>query len=161
MSQDDKPPGLPVGRRSDSPDATAPDGSEIRLLIDHRHAARRASLVEVTLLAGQVSKPVWHRTVEEIWYVLEGQGQVWRCPPTSEPDQVAPAPVGPGDALTIPTGWRFQFSADSTAPLRFLCHTSPPWPGEDEVVFAGVGGLGRGRFRGANRLSKSADPRCH
>ena len=49
-----------------------PDGSEIRSLIDDRHGATRGSLVEVTLPAGQVSRSVWHRTVEEVWYVLEG-----------------------------------------------------------------------------------------
>ena len=144
MNQEPKAPNLPLARRSTNPDAIAPDGSEIRLLIDGRHAARRASLVEVTLPAGQVSKPVWHRTVEEIWYILEGGGQVWRCPPTSRPDSVLPVPVSPGDALTIPTGWRFQFAAGADAPLRFLCHTSPPWPGEDEAPPAGNGGLGEG-----------------
>lgn len=144
MNKESSAPNLPLARRSTDPDATAPDGSEIRLLIDDRHAARRASLVEVTLPAGQVSKPVWHRTVEEIWYILEGSGQVWRCPPTSQPDSVLPVTVSPGDALTIPTGWRFQFSADAHGPLRFLCHTSPPWPGEDEAQLAGAGGLGEG-----------------
>ena len=144
MNQEPKAPNLPLARRNVDPDATAPDGSEIRWLIDDRHAARRASLVEVTLPAGQVSKPVWYRTVEEIWYILEGSGQVWRCPPTSRPDSVPPVPVSPGDALTIPTGWRFQFSANPDAPLRFLCHTSPPWPGEDEAQPAGAGGLGEG-----------------
>ena len=144
MSQEPKTPHLPVAHRNEDPDVTAPDGSEIRLLIDDRHAARRASLVEVTLAAGEVSKPVYHRTVEEIWYILEGTGQVWRCPPTSAPDTVAPVPVGLGDALTIPTGWRFQFSADPGSALRFLCHTTPPWPGEDEAQPAVAGGLGEG-----------------
>ena len=56
-------------RTSEQPDATAPDGSEIRFLIDHRHRAQGASMVEVTLPPGQVSRPVWHRTVEEVWYM--------------------------------------------------------------------------------------------
>ena len=73
----------PVSHRNEVPDTTAPDGSEIRLLIDERRLARRASLCEVTLPAGQVSRPVWHQTVEEIWYVLEGRGRVWRCSPMS------------------------------------------------------------------------------
>ena len=64
-----------IGHRGDSADVIAPDGSEIRLLVDQRHEATRASLVEVRLPAGAVSRPVWHRTVEEIWYVLEGQGR--------------------------------------------------------------------------------------
>ena len=132
----------PVGRASHDPDTTAPDGSEIRFLVDHRHSARQASLVEVTLPSGQVSRPVWHRTVEEIWYILEGSGQVWRCPPDAGPESVAPVMVGPGDALIVPANWRFQFSADEGGPLRFLCYTSPPWPGPEEAQPADHGGLG-------------------
>ena len=142
MDQQPRAPNLPVALRNSSPDAIAPDGSEVRLLIDHRHAARRASLCEVTLAAGQVSRPVWHQTVEEIWYILEGSGQVWRCPPTASCDSVAALAVSPGDALTIPRGWRFQFSASKEGPLRFLCYTSPPWPGQQEAQPAERGGLG-------------------
>jgi mannose-6-phosphate isomerase-like protein (cupin superfamily) len=114
----------------------------VRSLVDHRHGATRASLCEVTLPADRVSRPVWHRRVEEIWYLLEGHGQVWRRPPGVDPDAVAPVPVAPGDALTIPVGWRFQFSAGPGGPLRFLCYTSPPWPGPDEAGLAEHGGLG-------------------
>ena len=142
MSQKPGAPQLPLGRRGPGMDAIAPDGSEIRLLIDHRHAARRASLCEVSLAAGQVSRPLRHRTVEEIWYVLEGRGQVWRCPPTSSPEAVATVEVESGDALVIPAAWRFQFNASDGGPLRFLCYTSPPWPGPDEAQPAEPGGLG-------------------
>ncbi len=138
----DNPPPLPLSRRAGRPDATAPDGSEIRLLADGRHAASKSSLVEVTLPAGQISRPVYHRTVEEIWYILEGNGQVWRSPPGAGAASAPPQPVSPGDALVIPTGWRFQFAAGPGAPLRFLCHTTPPWPGEDEAILADPGGLG-------------------
>ena len=131
----------PAGRRADGPDTLAPDGSEIRLLLGAPEAATKASLVEVTLGAGQVSRPVWHRTVEELWYVLEGDGRVWRCPPNHDPASVTPAAVSPGDALVIPTGWSFQFAAGDSA-LAFLCFTSPPWPGEDEAQPAAYGGLG-------------------
>ncbi len=144
MTQPASPPVPPLSQRSRQPDATAPDGSEIRLLVDGRHAATKASLCEVTLPAGQVSRPVWHQTVEEIWYVLAGQGQVWRCPSGHDSGAIEPVLVGPGDALTIPTGWRFQFSAEDAAPLRFLCYTSPPWPGPDEAQPAERGGLGEG-----------------
>ena len=99
-------------------------------------------MVEVTLPAGQVSRPVYHRTVEGIWYILEGVGRVWRCPPGADTASAPPQDVSPGDALVIPVGWRFQFAAASDAPLRFLCHTTPPWPGEDEAVAAETGGLG-------------------
>ncbi len=134
---------LLLGHRATQPDVTAPDGSEIRLLIDARHRAGAASMVEVTLPAGQVSRPVYHRSVEEIWYILEGSGQVWRCPPDADSASAAPAvSVNPGDALVIPTGWSFQFSADVETALRFLCVTIPPWPGAAEAQPAKFGGLG-------------------
>ncbi len=132
----------PVAHRAARPDTFAPDGSEIRLLVGGAHAATRASLCEVTLPAGGVSRPVWHRTVEEIWYVLEGRGEVWRCPPDAEPASVPAVPVGPGDALVIPTRWCFQVRASVAARIRFLCYTSPPWPGDDEAQPAERGGLG-------------------
>ena len=55
-------------------DAIAPDGSEVYFLVDD---AERASLVEVRLAAGLVSRPVRHRTVEESWYVIGGRGKTW------------------------------------------------------------------------------------
>ena len=133
---------LPISRRAELADVTAPDGSEIRLLADGRISASKSSLVEVALPAGQVSRPVYHRTVEEIWYILQGEGQVWRYPPDADAAMVPPQSVAPGDTLVIPTGWRFQFAAGPGGPLRFLCHTTPPWPGEDEAVPSDQGGLG-------------------
>lgn len=133
----------PLSDRSVAPDVIAPDGSEIRLLIDQRHSAVSASMVEVTLPAGQVSRPVYHRTVEEVWYILQGSGQVWRSPQGSTDTSLIPAmSVAPGDALVIPTGWMFQFCAGELGPLRFLCVTMPPWPGDDEARPAATGGLG-------------------
>jgi mannose-6-phosphate isomerase-like protein (cupin superfamily) len=64
---------------------------------------------------------------------------VWRSAAVGDGERVA---VRPGDALVIPTGWRFQFRADSGAPLRFLCYTTPAWPGPDEALPAEPGGLG-------------------
>lgn len=117
------------------PDAIAPDGSEITFLVGD---ARTASLVEVRLPAGETSRPVRHRTVEEIWYFTAGEGRVWRRPPGGDGliDEVRP-----GRTLVIPTGWSFQFQAAPSADLRFLCYTSPPWPGDDEAVPVAEGGL--------------------
>jgi mannose-6-phosphate isomerase-like protein (cupin superfamily) len=109
------------------PDAIAPDSSEIYFLVGD---ARRASLVEVRLPAGRTSKPVRHRSVEEIWYFLSGEGRVWRQPPGAG---ATVDEVRPGSFLTIPTGWAFQFQASGDAELRFLCYTSPPWPGDEEA----------------------------
>jgi mannose-6-phosphate isomerase-like protein (cupin superfamily) len=111
------------------PDAIAPDGSEIRFLVTD---AQRASLVHVTLPAGIASRPVRHRTVEEIWY-LTSEGEVWRCPPGADPAEQPAERVGPGVVVVIPTGWAFQFRAGER-PLTFLCYTSPPWPGDEEAM---------------------------
>jgi mannose-6-phosphate isomerase-like protein (cupin superfamily) len=131
-----------VGRVSATPDTLAPDGSEIRLLLTAGQGATRASLCEVTLPAGRVSRPVWHRRVEECWYVLTGRGEVWRCPAGRGSGDCSPVGIAAGDALVIPTGWRFQFRASPDAALRFLCFTAPPWPGPDEAVASDVDGLG-------------------
>ena len=148
MSPQNHRPVPPLGHRAEHPDATGPDGSEIRFLIDHRHRAQGTSVVEAILPPGQVSHPVWPWTVEEVWYILEGCGQVWRCPPDADPFPLESVAVKPDDALTIPTGWRFQFSASPAGPLRFRCITIPPWPGPDEAQPAEIGGLGTGTMTG-------------
>lgn len=106
-------------------DVLAPDGSEIRLLSQ----ASRGSMVHCTLGPGQVSVAVAHKTVEEVWYLLEGSGQVWR----RWEDQEHVVDVAPGGSLSIPVGTHFQFRATGGGPLRFVIVTMPPWPGEDEA----------------------------
>ena len=130
----------PVAHAAAEADEQAPDGSDIRLLLGRGHGATRASVCEARLPAGQVARPIRHQTVEELWYILEGTGEIWRCPPGA--DDAPALPVGPGDALAIPMGWRFQFRASPTGPLRFLCLTVPPWPGDQEAAPAASGGLG-------------------
>ena len=131
----------PVGHLSQAT-YPAPDGSEIKLLVGEAERATVASLCQATLDAGHTSRPVRHRHVEEIWYFLEGEGLVWRCPPDLDPTGVEPVTVRAGDALVIPEGWCFQFRASLEGRLRFLCYTAPPWPGPDEAQPAPAGGLG-------------------
>jgi mannose-6-phosphate isomerase-like protein (cupin superfamily) len=108
----------------------APDGSEIRVLPE----MRGAGLAHCRLPAGRVTKPVRHQTIEEIWYVLGGRGDVWRREPDDgEGEAVA---VEPGVALTVPTGVAFQFRAAPDSDLELLLVTTPPWPGPQEAVDA-------------------------
>jgi len=146
-----------VGRRSDTA-ITAPDGSQVRLLLTDAHGATRCSIVEVTIGAGQTSRPVRHRTVEEAWYVLSGAGEVWRCPPGAAATEVLPVRVAAGDALVIPTGWAFQFGADAGSDMRFLCVTMPAWPGMDEAVDLPQGGLGAATLAPPD-VNPGAEPR--
>jgi mannose-6-phosphate isomerase-like protein (cupin superfamily) len=107
-------------------DELAPDTSETRLLV----RTTRGSLAHGTLPPGRVSLATTHRTIEEVWYVTEGRGQVWR----KQGDHEAVVDVEPGTALTIPTGTHFQFRATGPEPLRFVMCTMPPWPGEQESL---------------------------
>ncbi|HEU5432436.1 MAG TPA: cupin domain-containing protein [Thermomicrobiales bacterium] len=107
-------------------DAFAPDRSEIRLLV----ATSRGSMAHGSLPPGRPSLAIVHRTVEEVWYVTEGRGQIWR----KQGDHEATVDVGPGTALTIPVGVHFQFRAVGSEPLRFVMWTMPPWPGAHEAV---------------------------
>jgi len=107
-------------------DLHAPDGSEIRLLVE----TERGSSAHCELPAGGVSKAVRHRRVEEIWYFLDGAGEVWRK--AGDVEEIVEA--RPGLALTVPTGAHFQFRNTGEGPLRFVLTTMPPWPGEDEAV---------------------------
>jgi len=119
------------------PDAIAPDGSDVYFRVLD---ADRASVVEVVLAPGRTSRPVRHRTVEEIWYFLEGTGDVWLRSPDATASETRS--VAPGDIVVVRTGWAFQFRASGAGPLRFLCFTSPPWPGEHEAVGVDDGGFG-------------------
>ena len=110
----------------DAFDVVAPDGSEIRLLV----GTAGCSMAHGTLTPGRVSLAIMHRTVEEVWYVTAGQGQVWR----KQGDREAVVDVAAGSALTIPTGAHFQFRATGSAPLCFVMCTMPPWPGAHEAV---------------------------
>jgi mannose-6-phosphate isomerase-like protein (cupin superfamily) len=107
-------------------DVLAPDTSEIRLLV----GTERVSMAHGTLPPGGVSLAIVHQTVEEVWYVTAGRGQVWR----KHGDHEAVVDVGPGTALTIPVGTHFQFRAVGPEALSFVMCTMPPWPGPHEAV---------------------------
>lgn len=105
---------------------TAPDGSEIRLLLE----TSRGGLSHCTLPTGAVSLAVRHQTIEEIWYFLGGAGEIWRKLDGHE----EVVPVGPGVSVSLPTGVHFQFRNTGPEPLTFVIATMPPWPGMDEAV---------------------------
>ena len=107
-------------------DVLAPDGSEIRLLPQ----VAGGSMVHCTLPPGAASLAVTHRTVEELWYVLAGAGELWRR--QGEREEVVA--LHPHTAHSIPLGTHFQFRNPGPEPLSFVIVTMPPWPGMDEAV---------------------------
>lgn len=109
----------------DEKDVTAPDGSEVRVLL----GLQRGSMAHFQIAPGQVSRAVAHHTVDEIWFVLKGRGEMWR----KQGGQEESVSLGPGVCLTIPAGTRFQFRCLGEAPLQVIGVTMPPWPGEQEA----------------------------
>jgi len=108
-----------------TPDAIAPDGSEVRVL----GMLSRGSMAAFRLVPNTVSKAVAHRTVEEVWYFIAGCGRMWR----KLGDHEEITEVVPGVSITIPTGTQFQFRCDGGEPLEVIAVTMPPWPGADEA----------------------------
>lgn len=110
------------------PDAVAPDGSAVRVLL--RLAG--GSMAHFELAAGQVSRAVAHRRMDEIWYILHGQGEMWR----GQDGREETVPLAAGSCVSIPAGTRFQFRSAGPGPLAAVAVTMPPWPGEDEACQA-------------------------
>jgi len=108
-------------------DVVAADGSDVRILL----SLRGGSMAHFELAPGQTSKAVTHRTVDEIWFVLSGRGEMWRAD-SRQPESIVALEAGV--CLTLPLGTRFQFRAIGSEPLRAVGITMPPWPGDNEAV---------------------------
>ena len=91
----------------------------------------RVSMILCTLPPGAVTRPVRHRTVEELWYCVRGRGRLWR----SLDGREETVSLEQGVSTSIPTGAAFQFRCDGDdEPLEIVIVTMPPWPGDDEAV---------------------------
>ncbi|MFD8706018.1 cupin domain-containing protein [Kitasatospora sp. NPDC059648] len=111
---------------ADAPVVTAPDGAVVRplLVLDGL-----GSLAVFELAPGQVAHAVSHATVQELWQVTAGSGELWR----RQNGREETLRIAAGTAASIPLGTAFQFRADPDAdgPLRITAVTMPPWPGTD------------------------------
>lgn len=111
---------LPVAR-----DVVAPDKSDVRVLL----GLDNGGLAHFELGPDRTSHAVTHRTVEEIWFVLRGRGEMWRK--QGEREEVVP--LEQGVCVPIPSGTWFQFRSFGYEPLAVVAVTMPPWPGEGEA----------------------------
>jgi mannose-6-phosphate isomerase-like protein (cupin superfamily) len=117
---------LPAAR-----DVVAPDGSDVRILL----RLPGGSMAHFELSGGHTSRAVVHRTVDEIWYVLRGRGEMWRSQAGEGVEgREQTIALKAGTCLSIPAGTRFQFRSLGGGPLSAVAVTMPPWPGEDEAV---------------------------
>lgn len=109
----------------DAPEVRAPDGARARELL----RTQGGSMAHFELEPGACSKALAHHSVEELWFVLSGCGEIWRAHDGREEIST----LAPGTCISIPPGFHFQFRASEDAPLRVVAVTMPPWPGPDEA----------------------------
>lgn len=107
-------------RVDEAAQVTAPDGSTVRPLCVLPGAA---SFAHFELAPWQASKAVSHATIQEVWYVVSGDGDMWR----SQDGREETTALFPGTCLTVPLGTTFQFRAGQQG-LRVVAATVPPWP---------------------------------
>jgi mannose-6-phosphate isomerase-like protein (cupin superfamily) len=120
--------------RPPAPDYRAPDGSEIRLL----PSTPRGGLSCCSLAPGRATRPVKHRSVEEVWYCVSGRGQLWRKYGQTE----SVVDLKPGISCLIPFQTEFQFRSIGGSDdagvveeqLELVIATFPGWPGPEEAV---------------------------
>jgi mannose-6-phosphate isomerase-like protein (cupin superfamily) len=103
-----------------APVVAAPDGSTVRPLCVVPGAG---SFAHFSLEPGAVARAVVHATVQEIWYVVAGDGSMWR----RAGEVTSEDALRPGVCLTIPVGTAFQIRA-GTSGLQVVAVTMPPWP---------------------------------
>lgn len=108
-----------------APDTVAPDGSDVRVLL----GLPQGGMAHFELRPGRISHAVAHKTVEEIWYILRGRGEIWRLQGLRE----EVVPLEPDTCLSIPVGTHFQFRSLGGEPLEVIGVTMPPWPGPAEA----------------------------
>lgn len=106
-------------------DVIALDGSQVRGLL----TLAAGGMAHFELAPGETSTAVAHRTVEEIWFFLDGYGEMWRK--QNQKEEIVE--VHSGVCITIPLGTHFQFRACGQEPLAAVAITMPPWPGESEA----------------------------
>jgi mannose-6-phosphate isomerase-like protein (cupin superfamily) len=108
-----------------SPDGRSPAGAEVRILVE----GETGSMIHSTVRPGQVNRATVHATVSEFWYVLSGQGQIWR----RDANREETTDLVRGVSLDIPVGTAFQYRCTGE-PLQFLCISMPRWPGAQEAT---------------------------
>jgi mannose-6-phosphate isomerase-like protein (cupin superfamily) len=109
-------------RERDARPFVTKDGSTIR---EYHHTALQ-SLAEASLGEGAATRRHFHRRSEEIYLVLEGDGDL-------EVDGETRA-VGAGDAVVIPAGSWHELTARGGG-VRMLCCCVPPYA-DDDTFFA-------------------------
>lgn len=103
-------------------------GSEIRPLIDRTTSTiTQTSLAEELLPPGHAVTPHFHKVLDEIYYVLDGVGEMTVGDETR--------PVGPGDAIHIPPNNRHTLRNTGDVPMRIVLVCGPAFSPDDENFY--------------------------
>lgn len=105
----------------------SPLGAHIRFLVDGQHG----NMIHSTVPPGMVGRACRFRTIDEFWYVLSGEGEIWRRSPDGSESITR---LSPGICVDIPLGTSFQYRCAADVPLVFTCTGMPSWPGDDEAM---------------------------
>jgi len=114
--------GTRVVKRDELKPFVTKDGSEIREF----HRSENLSLAEALVPVGQRTRKHFHKTSEEIYFILEGRGMM-----EMEEER---AEVAAGQAVVIPPTKTHCIENVGDVPLRFLCHCSPPYLHDDTIL---------------------------
>ena len=100
------------------------DGSEIRELMHPSvHGNAKQSLAEATVQPGCTTRLHRHRTTEEIYYIVQGEGEMVLGDERFR--------VRAGDTICIPPGAAHCIENSGSAALRILCACSPAYDHRD------------------------------
>lgn len=105
----------------------SPLGAYIRYLAEGPHG----NMIHSTVPPAMVGRACHFRSIDEYWYILSGEGEVWRKAPDGTETVTR---LVPGTCVDIPLGTAFQYRCRGNVPLTFICTALPPWPGDDEAV---------------------------
>ena len=106
---------------------TTLDGSQIRELAGPKWTpARNQSLAEATVPPGGATTAHYHRTTEELYYIVGGTGRMRIA--DEERD------VRRGDCIVIPPGAEHKLTNTGAGPLVLLCCCAPAYSDEDTVL---------------------------
>jgi mannose-6-phosphate isomerase-like protein (cupin superfamily) len=113
----------------DRADRSTLPGPHMRLLLSPSNSAASAmSCAEATLVPGALFREHYHLLAEEMYYILQGTGEVFIQGETKR--------VKAGDVVLIPPGHRHRIlnPASAAKNLVFLAVSTPPYSVDDEYI---------------------------
>jgi mannose-6-phosphate isomerase-like protein (cupin superfamily) len=91
----------------------SPLAARIRFLMDGPHG----NMIHSTVPPGMVGCACHFRTIDEYWYVLSGEGEIWRSAPDGHESITQ---LIEGVCIDIPLGTHFQYRCTEACPLSSL-----------------------------------------